>query len=74
MAVRSPQKAFQIAQQTLGPACIKNACAPLKTGVAQCDATRHFVLRKTCTEDVDETVECSQPVARHRSTQTAGSF
>ena len=28
----------QNAEQTSGPACIKNACAPIKTGVAQCVA------------------------------------
>jgi len=36
MRVRSPQRPSQNAEQTSGPACIKNACAPLKTGVAQC--------------------------------------
>jgi len=36
MRVRSPQRPSQIAEQTLGPACIKNTCAPLKTGAAQC--------------------------------------
>ena len=35
MRVRSPQRPSQNAEQTSGPACIKNACAPLKTG-AQC--------------------------------------
>ena len=33
MRVRSPQRPSQNAEQTSGPACIKNACAPLKTGV-----------------------------------------
>ena len=41
MRVRSPQRPSQNAEQTSGPACIKNACAPLKTGVAQCDHVMH---------------------------------
>ena len=34
--MQSPQRPSQIAEQTLGPACIKNTCAPLKMGTAQC--------------------------------------